>query len=82
MKVEKNNFLPQIIGLVCFFIGLILLVIGNFFWKSATGNPEGLEETMWGFSLQLGGCCLLLIGTIILIIGSMKTKDTLLIELE
>lgn len=47
-----------------------------------SGNPEGLEEIMWGFSLQLGGCCLLLIGTIILIIGSMKTKDTLLIELE
>tara|TARA_B100000700_G_scaffold214081_1_gene235383 strand:- start:151 stop:399 length:249 start_codon:yes stop_codon:yes gene_type:complete len=82
MKEEKNNFLPQIIGLICFFIGLILLIIGNFFWKSATGNPEGLEEIMWGFSLQLGGCCLLLIGTIILIIGSIKTKGALLVELE
>ncbi len=74
MKISKNvNHIKKIQNIKS---------IGNFFWKSATGNPEGLEETMWGFSLQLGGCCLLLIGTIILIIGSMKTKDTLLIELE
>ena len=74
METEKKYFLPQIMGLVCFLIGLISLIIGGLFLDASDGNPEGYEEAYWGIGLQLGGCCLFLIGTIILIIGFERWK--------
>ena len=68
IMVEKKNFLPQIIAFICFLIGLIILIVGGLFLEKSDGNPEGYEGAIWGIGLQLGGCCLLLIGTIILII--------------
>tara|TARA_B100000902_G_C27277921_1_gene899902 strand:+ start:654 stop:887 length:234 start_codon:yes stop_codon:yes gene_type:complete len=72
--VEKNNFPIHIIGLICFIVGLICFVVGGFFLEVSEGNPEGYEEFFWGIGLQLSGCCLFLIGTIILIVGFERWK--------
>tara|TARA_B100000214_G_C23858720_1_gene577006 strand:- start:183 stop:467 length:285 start_codon:yes stop_codon:yes gene_type:complete len=45
-------------------------IAASFFLSSATGNPEGLQEALWGIALLITGIILAILSVILMIIKS------------